>query len=237
MSTYCATRSLGNPAAFGGKSYSIGLLKWFKVARSVCATKQLSESSMLCHEIRSTCCDGWIMNSDGVAQPKWQALEKWEGPAFASIIAVLCGLAFQKLEGIFDGALYWFIFTVFCGLYIDPRRYESWRELLLYCTIPAAWLIATWSILPALGIVWGGFRPTDGDREFYTKLLVVGPVTFAFTVLAIPLWAIGRGPILQIISTDPTRVGKLVKTLQGVGLIISMILTAVLYMKGIGSSK
>jgi len=174
------------------------------------------------------------MQSDMPTSPKWGNLQKWEGPAFASIIAVLCGLAFQKLGGIFDGALYWFILTVFCGLYIDPLRYDSWKELFLYCALPAAWLVGTWAILPALGIVWGGFQPTPGDKEFYLKLAVVGPIAFAFTVLAIPLWALGKRPILQIVDTDPAKLGKLVKTLQGVGLIVSLILTGALYVKGIG---
>jgi hypothetical protein len=83
---------------------------------------------------------GVTMGSDAGASSTWENLPKWEGPAFASILAVLLGLSFQKLSGIFDGALYWFIFTVFCGLYIDPLRYRSWRELFLFCALPAAWL-------------------------------------------------------------------------------------------------
>jgi hypothetical protein len=177
------------------------------------------------------------MGADVETSSKWEDLPKWEGPAFASIVAVLLGLSFQKLTGIFDGALYWFIFTVFCGLYIDPLQYRSWRELFLYCTLPAAWLVATWAILPALGIVWGGFNPSAGEKDFYLKLSIIGPIAFGFTTLAIPFWALGKRPILQIVDADPGRVGNIVKTLQGIGLIISFILTGVLYMKGIGSSQ
>jgi hypothetical protein len=126
------------------------------------------------------------MEPDSATLPQWQNLPKWEGPAFASILAVLLGLSFQRLTDVFDGALYWFIFTVFCAIYIDPFKYSSWKELFLYCTLPAAWVVATWAILPALGIVMGGFRPSAGDKEFYLKLSVMGPIVFGFTTLAIP---------------------------------------------------
>jgi hypothetical protein len=92
--------------------------------------------------------------------------------------------------------------------------------------------VATWAILPALGIVWGGFHPSARDKEFYLKLLVIGPIAFGFTTLAIPFWALGKRPILEIVS-DPGSV----KALQGIGLIISLILTGVLYMQGIGSNQ
>jgi hypothetical protein len=53
--------------------------------------------------------------------------------------------------------------------HLDRSVERSWRELLVYCTLPAAWLVATWAILPALGIVMGGFRPSNGEKEFYLK--------------------------------------------------------------------
>jgi hypothetical protein len=176
------------------------------------------------------------MGSDRGTSSNWENLPKWEGPAFASILAFFLGLSFQRLTQVFDGALYWFIFTVFSAIYIEPLKYRSWRELLLYCTLPAAWLIATWAILPALGIVLGGFRPNDREKEFYLELSVMGPIVFAFTALAIAFWAVGKRHILEIFFR-PEKIENVVKTLRGIGLILSLILTGVLYMKGIGSSK
>ena len=57
-----------------------------------------------------------------------------------------------------------------------------------------------------------------------------------FTTLAISLWALANRLILGTI-TNPDKVGKIVKALQGIGVIVSLIFTGVLYMKGIGSSQ
>ena len=177
------------------------------------------------------------MGSDSAAPPQWENLSKWEGPAFASILAVLLGLCFQRPLEVFEGAFYWFIFTVFCGIYIDPLKYRSWKELFLYCTLPAAWLLATWAVLPALGIVMGGFRPSSGDKEFFLKFLVMGPIAFVFTTLAIPLSALGKGPILEILGVHPDKLDNVVRTLQKIGLIVSLLWTGVLYVKGLGSPR
>src|SRR5216683_687247 len=115
------------------------------------------------------------MGSDAGASSQWENLPKWEGPAFASILAVLLGLSFQKLAGIFDGALYWFIFTVFCGLYIDPLRYRSWRELFLSPPPPAPGLVAPGLFFPARGLFGGGSPPGVGEKVFFFKFSVFAP--------------------------------------------------------------
>jgi peptidoglycan/LPS O-acetylase OafA/YrhL len=132
-------------------------------------------------------------------------LKKLEGPSFACVFATLCALAFQKTQ-VFDGVIYWFFFTILCGLYIDPLRYNrSSKELIWYCCLPAAWLVGAWALIPAVGIILGGFTPNPGEITFYRGLLILGPITFLLTVLAICLWAVGKGPIISIVRDSLTH--------------------------------
>jgi hypothetical protein len=157
-------------------------------------------------------------------------LKKLEGPAFACIIATLCALAFQKPLSAFDGVSCWFVFTVLCGLYFDPLQY-SWKGLFFSASLPAAWLVAAWAIIPAVGIVLGDSGPNAGEVAFYKRLLILGPLTFVCTTLAIPLWALAKQPILDLCTGDPNKKATIVKNLQAVGLIASLLLSGFLYLK------
>jgi hypothetical protein len=90
-------------------------------------------------------------------------------------------------------------------------------------------------LLYQLGVILGGFSPNPGEIAFYVKLLVLGPITFVLTVLAITLSTLGKGPVLSIVSANPEAIQRMVKTLQGIGLLASMIFTGFLYLKSIGS--
>ena len=160
-------------------------------------------------------------------------LRKWEGPAFACIISTRCALVFQKVD-VFAGVCYWLGFTFLCGLYIDPLQY-TWKELLSYSAIPAAWLVTAWVVIPTFGIILGGHGANPGEIAFFHELLVLGPLTFTFTTLAISLWALGKRPIQEFFGDKPERLATIAKNLQGIGLIVSLLLTAIVYLKNIGS--
>jgi hypothetical protein len=50
------------------------------------------------------------------------------------------------------------------------------------------------------------------------------------------LWALGKRHVLEIVFR-PEKVESIVRTLRGIGLILSLILTGVLYLKGVGSRQ
>ena len=159
-------------------------------------------------------------------------LRKWEGPAFACIISTLCALVFQKVD-VFAGVCYWLGFTFLCGLYIDPLQY-TWKELLSYSAIPAAWLVTAWVVIPTFGIILGGHGANPGEIAFFHELLVLGPLTFTFTTLAISLWALST-PNSGVLRRQARAPCNNRENLQGIGLIVSLLLTAIVYLKNIGS--
>ena len=168
-----------------------------------------------------------------------ETIERLEGIAFACVLSVLCAVALTKPDiDPSKGMLYWLVFTVFCGLSIDPARYPSLGKLAGYCVLPAGTLVLALCFRGALDIIDGGLGTVAsvGSHEMNAIcMLKVGSLyilIFIFTGPAITMASLSRGVLLRVSSaiweTNPEKVKALEKTVI-IGLnIISILFGAVL---------
>lgn len=156
-----------------------------------------------------------------------EELKRWEGPAFACLVATLCALAIAKIQDPWVGVTYWLVFVVVSGLFIDPLCYRSTKQFFTYCMLPTGWLIFVWIALPILTVIWGG--PINMD--LVRSLAMLLPFVFIATAIGIPLGSLAKRPIIQVFTTDPKQVSKISNTLKAIGVLASLVLAAIVAFK------
>jgi hypothetical protein len=147
-------------------------------------------------------------------------LKRLEGPALSCITATICALAIAKVDNnVWLGALYWLIFVVISGLFVDPRYYESVKQFIVYCMAPAGWLAFVWVALPVIAVIWGGSLNT----ALVYSLLFLMPIVFVSSCVGIAIGALARRRLIEIITEDEAVLSKLDKNLIALGALATLV--------------
>jgi hypothetical protein len=156
-----------------------------------------------------------------------EELKSFEGPAFACISATICALAISKLgDNIWLAVVYWVFFALVSGVFINPLDYKSIRQLILYCAMPAGWLVSVWVSLPLLAVAWGG----KWSDNLFQSFKIIAPIMFVSSALFITIVALASRRLISLITTDDVEIGKINRRLQAWGALATCIYGGVVWL-------